>query len=85
VIATPRSPATTAARPQIRSLFTTNRFSGNLGRVTLRFDKNRMLYQEVGVSGEKDMFSSVDKSAAGEQAAGAPGGASLQPVDMEKK
>jgi hypothetical protein len=56
-----------------------------LGRVTLRFDKNRMLYQEVGVSGEKDMFSSVDKSAAGEQAAGAPGGASLQPLDMEKK
>jgi hypothetical protein len=44
-----------------------------------------MLYQEVGVSGEKDMFSSVDKSVAEEQAAAAPGSASLQPLDMEKK
>ncbi len=66
-------------------LDTANRFSGNLGRVTLRFDKNRMLYQEVGVSGEKDMFSSVDKSAAEGQAAGAPVSTSLQPLDMEKK
>jgi hypothetical protein len=53
-----------------------NRFSGTLGRVTLCFDKSRMIYQEVGSSGA-DMFSATDKALAEAQQGAA---VALQPI-----
>jgi hypothetical protein len=59
-----------------------NRFSGTLGRVTLCFDKSRMMYQEVG-SSLADMFKATDDALADAQGRAGEGDVAQQPIDQD--
>ena len=59
-----------------------NRFSGTLGRLTLCFDKSRMIYQELGLP-SIDMFSATDKALAAEQGGGGEAAIAAQPIDND--